>query len=78
MVEEIRKRGTLSYFPDQTESDLYLWVMDHLHYRTQAGERLDVVTATDQVTQQAAGSKKAQTALNYVAERVRRLLKLGK
>jgi len=78
VVEEIRKRGTLSYFPDQTESDLYLWVMDHLHYRTQAGERLDVVTATDQVTQQAAGSKKAQTALNYVAERVRRLLKLGK
>lgn len=76
VVQEIRKRGTLNYFPDHTESDLYLWIMDHLHYRTQAGERLDVAAATDQVTQQAARSKKSQTALNYVAERVRRLLKL--
>lgn len=74
VVEEIRKRGTLNYFPDQTESDLYLWIMDHLHYRTQAGERLDIATATDQVTWQAARSKKSQTALTYVTERVRRLL----
>ena len=76
VVAEIRKRGTLRYFPNYTETDLYLWIMDHLHYRTQAGERLDLATATDQVTAQAARSAKAQNALDQIVERVRRVLRL--
>jgi hypothetical protein len=76
VVQAIRQHGTLAYFPDQTESDLYLWIMDHLHYRKQAGEQLDVSSATAEVTKQAASNGKAGNALAQIAERVRRLLKL--
>ncbi|HEY7160070.1 MAG TPA: hypothetical protein VH815_02375 [Acidobacteriota bacterium] len=31
MVKAIRKSGILEQFPDKTETDLYLFVMDHLH-----------------------------------------------
>lgn len=32
MFELIRKSGILAEFPRRTEADLYLYVMDHLHY----------------------------------------------
>lgn len=32
MVETIRKSGIMESFPGYTESDLYLFTMDHLHY----------------------------------------------
>jgi hypothetical protein len=32
IVEVIRKSDILQDFPDQTEGDLYLWVLDHQHY----------------------------------------------
>lgn len=32
MVQEIRRTEILKDFPDSTETDLYLFVMDHLHY----------------------------------------------
>jgi hypothetical protein len=76
VVQAIRQHGTLAYFPDQTESDLYLWIMDHLHYRTQAGHPLDVSSATAEVTQAAASNGRAGKALAQLAGRVRRLLKL--
>jgi hypothetical protein len=28
----IRDTGILKEFPDKTEGDLYLWVLDHQHY----------------------------------------------
>jgi len=32
MVEVIRRSGILDDFPGRTEADLYLFIMDHLHY----------------------------------------------
>ncbi|MGA7991748.1 MAG: hypothetical protein WCC53_09985 [Thermoanaerobaculia bacterium] len=40
MVSLIEKSGVLEEFPGRTETDLYLFVMDHLrHLRTQYGDR---------------------------------------
>jgi hypothetical protein len=35
-VQEIREQGILQNFPGRTEADLYLWVMDHRYYLSQA------------------------------------------
>ena len=35
IVEAIRKDDILRDFPDRTESDLYLWIIDHKHYLKQ-------------------------------------------
>ena len=35
LVSAIRRSGVLQYFPDRTETDLYLWIMDHRHYLTE-------------------------------------------
>jgi hypothetical protein len=32
VVEVVEKSGILDGFPSKTATDLYLWVMDHLHY----------------------------------------------
>ena len=32
IVEIVRQSGILEEFPDKTEADLYLWVLDHQHY----------------------------------------------
>jgi hypothetical protein len=35
MIQAIRKSGILEQFPEKTETDLYLYVMDHLHHLRQ-------------------------------------------
>ena len=35
MIETIRRSAILRQFPDQTETDLYLFTMDHLHHLRQ-------------------------------------------
>ncbi|MCZ2122194.1 MAG: hypothetical protein LC108_08025 [Anaerolineales bacterium] len=37
IVKVIRKSGILEEFPDKTESDLYLWVLDHQKYLSEKG-----------------------------------------
>lgn len=37
LVKVIRKQEFLEEFPNRTEADLYLWVMEHLHYLREAG-----------------------------------------
>ncbi|MCA1899353.1 MAG: hypothetical protein LDL50_01465 [Chloroflexi bacterium] len=32
IVEVIRRSGILKDFPDKTEGDMYMWVLDHQHY----------------------------------------------
>lgn len=32
LIEAIEKAGVMERFPERTESDLYLWVIDHQHY----------------------------------------------
>jgi len=48
-VEVIDESGVLADFPGRTATDLYLWVMDHLHYlRSQpGGESLDAHDAAE-------------------------------
>jgi hypothetical protein len=36
IIEVIRKSDVLKDFPNKSESDLYLWVLDHQHYLTEA------------------------------------------
>jgi hypothetical protein len=47
MIKAIRRSAILEQFPDKTETDLYLFVMDHLHYLRQrygkAGDQRDRV-----------------------------------
>jgi hypothetical protein len=38
LVEGIRDAGILKEFPNRTESDLYLWLIEHLWYLREAGE----------------------------------------
>ncbi len=39
VVDVVRASGILEEFTDRTEADLYLWVMDHLHYLRSDPER---------------------------------------
>ncbi len=36
LVDAIRRTGVLDAFPGRTPTDLYLWIMDHRHYLTEA------------------------------------------
>lgn len=47
-VQVIRERHVLKEFPNRTEADLYLWLMDHLHYLSQQHEKVDVPEAVDE------------------------------
>jgi hypothetical protein len=40
IVRVIRETGILSEFPNKTEGDLYLWVLDHQRYLVDEGETL--------------------------------------
>jgi hypothetical protein len=38
LVEGIREAGVLKEFPNRTEADLYIWLVEHLWYLREAGE----------------------------------------
>jgi hypothetical protein len=38
VVEVLRAQGVAANFPERTEADLYLWVMDHRHYLVAQGK----------------------------------------
>jgi hypothetical protein len=38
VVQVIRASGVIQAFPDRTEADFYLWVMDHRHYLVSQGK----------------------------------------
>ena len=53
IVRIIRERNVLAHFPGRTEADLYLWIMDHLHYlKERYGPDLSPEAAADDFTQQ--------------------------
>lgn len=52
LVSAIRRSGVLQFFPDRTETDLYLWIMDHRHYLTeQVGHDLGPYEAVARYTE---------------------------
>jgi hypothetical protein len=36
IVRAIREENVLKHFPGRTETDLYLWIIDHKHFLTEA------------------------------------------
>ncbi len=78
VIKAIREQGTLSHFPGRTETDLFLWIMDHLHYRKQANQPLDVSTATAQYTSEFGTEGDGGSSLKTLIEGVGRLLGLGR
>jgi hypothetical protein len=53
IVRIIRERNVLAHFPHRTEADLYIWIMDHLHYlKEQYGPDFSPEAATDDFTRQ--------------------------
>lgn len=46
MVDIIREHGILEDFPQRTETDLYLWIMEHRHHLVkQLGQEIDLTDA---------------------------------
>jgi hypothetical protein len=74
VIQAIRSQGTLQYFPGRTETDLYLWIMDHLHYRKQANQPIDVSTATSEITRQFGSDGSASRSLKTLIDGVARLV----
>jgi hypothetical protein len=69
LVDIIRRRAVLPHFPGRTEADLYVWIMDHLHYlRERHGPGLSPETATDDFVRQF--SRKPTKVLGRNAARV--------
>jgi hypothetical protein len=48
IVEVIREQGILADFPGRTESDLYLWLMDHMHYLRESQGEVDPTDAAQE------------------------------
>jgi hypothetical protein len=77
VVDAIRAQSTLEHFPGRTETDLYLWIMDHLHFRKQANQPIDVSTATAEITDQFGSDSSdgsAGSALKSLLDGVGRLI----
>jgi hypothetical protein len=48
IIEVIREQDSLADFPGRTEADLYLWLMDHLHYLRGSQGDVDPVQAAQE------------------------------
>jgi hypothetical protein len=52
IVREIRNEKILAHFPKRTETDLYLWIMEHLHeLRKRYGDEIDAGEADEVVSE---------------------------
>ncbi len=51
IVQVIREQGILADFPGRTEADLYLWLMDHLHYLRETVGPVDTAEAAQEFAQ---------------------------
>jgi hypothetical protein len=78
VIEAIRRQRTLEHFPGRTETDLFLWIMDHLHYRKQANQRMDVSTATAEFTQEYGTEGDGGSALDTLVDRINRMFGLDR
>lgn len=78
VVNEIRRQGTLSHFPGHTETDLYLWIMDHFHYRRQAADPIDIPTATAQYAERFGSGEEDGGPLKSLLDGVGRLFGMGR
>lgn len=77
VVEVIRRERALERFPGRTEADLYLWVMNHLHYlREQYGPAVDPELAASDFARHFT-DKPVPKAVKTVREAAKRVLDPG-
>jgi len=69
-VEVIRRSGILERFPGRTESDLYLWVIEHHYYlREKYGDSVSLAQAADSFASHY-GVKPYQRVIDWLARKV--------
>jgi len=78
VVKAVREQDVLRHFPNRTETDLYLWIMDHLHFRKQAGTPIDIPTATAEYTAEFGSSDGVATTVRSLLDGVGRVLGIGR
>lgn len=66
MVELIRDHGLLKHFPDRTESDLYLWMIEYMWYRRGAYK--------EEFALQTAATQFSENFQNWPVDRLAKLL----
>lgn len=74
VLRAVHEQDVLRHFPGRTETDLYLWIMDHLHYRRQANEEIDIPTAAAQYTAEFGNADNVGTAVRSLLDGVGRVL----
>lgn len=52
MIETIREHAALKEFPGRTESDLYLWIVEHLHFLRETEQDVSIESAVDHYADQ--------------------------
>jgi hypothetical protein len=52
VIEVIREQNVLADFPGRTEADLYLWLIDHLHYLRESQGDVDPAQAAQEFAQE--------------------------
>jgi hypothetical protein len=52
VIELIREQNVLADFPGRTEADLYVWLIDHLHYLRESQGDVDPAQAAQEFAQE--------------------------
>lgn len=52
LIETIREHAALKEFPGRTESDLYLWIVEHLHFLRETAQDVSLESAVEQYADQ--------------------------
>ena len=69
IVEVIREQNMLADFPERTESDLYLWLMDHLHYLSESQDDVNPTEAAQEFAEEFS-ERPVQKLLRGVAQAI--------
>jgi len=69
VIEVIREQNVLADFPGRTEADLYLWLIDHLHYLRGSQGDVDPAQAAQEFAQEFS-ERPVQKLLRTVAQAI--------
>ena len=69
VVEVICEQNILADFPERTESDLYLWLMDHMHYLSESQDDVDPTEAAQEFAEEFS-ERPLQKLLRSVAQAI--------
>ena len=69
VVEVIREQNVLADFPGRTEADLYVWLIDHLHYLRESQGDVDPAQAAQEFAQEFS-ERPVQKLLRTVAQAI--------